>query len=730
MVVLNGILLNCKGGGNLKQYQDFDLEELNNINIDIVSKFDNYSKTVKKYFNVESAFDIETSSVMLENEQKFAFMYEWTFGIKDKNFICYGRTWEEFKDLCRQLQEYFLLDSEHILVVYVHNLSYEFQFMRKYFNWLDVFAVDERKPVKALCSYGIEFRDSYILSGYSLEKLAENLVSHNIKKLVGDLDYNLTRTYITELTENELAYCNNDVEIVLAYINEQIEQYGSITKIPMTNTGRVRNFVKDKCYFTGKNHRKSSKGKYQRYKELMNELTLTTGEYTMLKRCFMGGFTHASMLYSGKLLHDVASIDFTSSYPYVMLSEKFPMSKPEKVKPTKEQFLKWVNDDNVGLMFVVRFKGLQSKLSFETYLSESKCDVLENPIINNGRVFKADTVQTTITDIDFKILYKCYTWDSIEIANVHKFYMQYLPKPILLAIVELYEKKTTLKDVSGKEVEYLVNKGMLNSVYGMCVTDIVRDNISYKDDWQLEKYTIEMMNEQIEKYNSSSNRFLYYPWGVWVTAYARKNLWNGILEIGIDYVYSDTDSVKFLNYEKHKEYINRYNLDVERKLKKMCKFRQIEFERLKPKTIKGVEKMIGVWDFEGVYTHFKTLGAKRYLVRSKKDEKLHLTVAGLSKQNGVEYMLRICNNDYEKVFANFNDDLYIPENETGKHTHTYIDSPITSMITDYQNNVVEVTALSGVHLSPCEFTLSISQQYSKFLHDLRNGYLFTGTRAI
>ena len=714
----------------MKQYQDFDLEELNDINIDIVSKFDNYSKTVKKYFNVESAFDIETSSVMLENEQKFAFMYEWTFGIKDKNFICYGRTWEEFKDLCRQLQEYFLLDSEHILVVYVHNLSYEFQFMRKYFNWLDVFAVDERKPVKALCSYGIEFRDSYILSGYSLEKLAENLVSHNIKKLVGDLDYNLTRTHITELTENELAYCNNDVEIVLAYINEQIEQYGSITKIPMTNTGRVRNFVKDKCYFTEKNHRKSSKGKYQRYKELMNELTLTTGEYTMLKRCFMGGFTHASMLYSGKLLHDVASIDFTSSYPYVMLSEKFPMSKPEKVKPTKEQFLKWVNDDNVGLMFVVRFKGLQSKLSFETYLSESKCDVLENPIINNGRVFKADTVQTTITDIDFKILYKCYTWDSIEIANVHKFYMQYLPKPILLAIVELYEKKTTLKDVSGKEVEYLVNKGMLNSVYGMCVTDIVRDNISYKDDWQLEKYTIEMMNEQIEKYNSSSNRFLYYPWGVWVTAYARKNLWNGILEIGIDYVYSDTDSVKFLNYEKHKEYINRYNLDVERKLKKMCKFRQIEFERLKPKTIKGVEKMIGVWDFEGTYTHFKTLGAKRYLVRSKKDEKLHLTVAGLSKQNGVEYMLRICNNDYEKVFANFNDDLYIPENETGKHTHTYIDSPITSMITDYQNNVVEVTALSGVHLSPCEFTLSISQQYSKFLHDLRNGYLFTGTRAI
>lgn len=714
----------------MRQYQDFDLQELNNIQIDIVSKFDTKTETVKKYFNVECAFDIETSSVMLEGEQKFAFMYEWTFGIKDKNFICYGRTWEEFKDLCQQLQEYFLLDSEHILVVYVHNLSYEFQFMRKYFNWLNVFAIDERKPIKALCSYGIEFRDSYILSGYSLEKLAENLVTHKVRKLIGDLDYNLVRTHETELTENELAYCHNDVEIVLAYINEQIEQYGNITKIPMTNTGRVRKFVKDKCYFTEKSHKKSSKGKYQRYKELMQELNLNTDEYLMLKRCFMGGFTHASMLYSGELLTDVASIDFTSSYPYVMLSEKFPMSKPVKVKPTKEDFLHWVNSDDVGLMFVARFKGLQSKLSFETYLSESKCSVLENPIINNGRVFKADTVETTITDIDFKIMYQCYTWESIEIANVYKFYMQYLPKAILLAIIELYENKTTLKDVSGKEVEYLLSKGMLNSVYGMCVTDIVRDKISYEDEWNIEKFTDEMMSEQIGKYNESSNRFLYYPWGVWVTAYARKNLWNGIIEMGTDYVYSDTDSVKFLNYENHIDYITRYNEDVERKLKKMCEFRQIEFERLKPKNIKGVEKMIGVWDYDGTYTHFKTLGAKRYLVRSQKDGKLHLTVAGLSKQNGVEYMLRVCNNDYMKVFDSFNDDLYIPANETGKNTHTYIDESITATITDYQNNTVEITALSGVHLSPCEFTLSISKQYNKFLRDLRNGYLFTGTRAI
>ena len=159
----------------------------------------------------------------------------------------------------------------------------------------------------------------------------------------------------------------------------------------------------------------------------------------------------------------------------------------------------------------------------------------------------------------------------------------------------------------------------------------------------------------------------------------------------------------------------------------MCDFRKIDFDLMKPKTIKGIEKLIGVWDFEGIYDTFKTLGAKRYIV--SEGGKLHLTVAGLSKQNGVDYMLKICDNNIDKVFGIFNDDLYIPENETGKNTHTYIDEPISAMITDYQGNETEITSLSSVHLSPCEFTLSISKQYSKFLQDLKNGYLFTGISA-
>ena len=703
--------------------------ELNDLQLNMVSSFDKRSKTVKYYYNIECGFDIETSSVTLDGDKKFAFMYEWTFGISDREHICYGRTWEEFLEFCQYLQDELGLDENNILVVYIHNMGYEFQFMRKYFNWLNVFAVDDRKPIRALSSFGIEFRDSYILSGYSLAKLADNLVSHKIKKLAGDLDYKLCRLPDTPLSQKELAYCNNDVEIILYYINEQIKQYENITKIPMTNTGRVRKFVRDKCYHTSKTHKNDSRGKNQRYKELMEELVLTKDEYTMLKRCFMGGFTHASMLHSGELLENVSSIDFTSSYPAVMLSEKFPMSKPKHENLKEISFTDLMADSEKGLMFDVRFNNLHSKLTHETYLSESKCRGLEKPIINNGRVFSADVAITTMTDIDFRIMQKCYTWDSIQVSNCYSFYMTYLPRPIILAICELYGNKTTLKGVKGKEVEYLVSKGMLNSVYGMCVTDIVRNTIEYTDSWHITPFTEDDIIEQVEKYNSSRNRFLYYPWGVWVTAYARRNLWTGILNIGDDYVYSDTDSIKMLNYENHLPYINWYNQMIENKLKDMCKARKIDFALMKPKTIKGVEKLIGVWDYEGTYTHFKTLGAKRYLVRHD-DGSMEITVAGLSKQRGVEYLLEICDNDYSKVFDMFNDDLFIPASETGKNTHTYIDDEMTAEVTDYKGYSATVTALSGVHLSECEFTLSISSQYSKFLENYRSGYIFAGAKNV
>lgn len=648
-------------------------------------------------------------------------MYVWAFGIGDS--IYYGRKWEELLELLELVSEELDLVGNRYLVCYIHNLGYEFQFMRKFFNWKSVFAVDERKPIKAICDLNIEFRDSYILSGYSLENTARNLQNSNVKKLTGDLDYSLIRHYDTPLTKLEKDYINNDVEIILAYIDEQIQLSGNITKIPMTNTGRVRKFVKDNCYYTNKSHKKSNQGVYTRYRNLMLDLKLDSDDYKQLKRAFMGGFTHANARFSGKTLKDISSVDFSSSYPSVMITEKFPMSSPIPVEVESiKELEKLISTKSV--IMDIRLENVEAKIEQENYISESKCSNLINPIINNGRVYKADNLDMTITDIDYRIINQVYDYDKISVSNVKYFYKDYLPKEIIKSILDLYKDKTELKDVSGYEVEYNLSKGMLNSVYGMSVTDIVKDNHVYEgNEWGIEEVDI---NKELEKHNNSKNRFLYYAWGVWVTAYARYNLWSGILAIGNDYVYSDTDSIKFKNYEKHKPYLDKFNEILYKRQLIMCEQVGIDKNELTPKTNEGIVKPIGIWEFEGTYSLFKTLGSKRYL--QEENGKLALTVAGLSKQNGLEYMKEKSNNNHLEVFKMFNDELYIPSNRTGKMTHSYIDEEMSFPVTDYKGVTRDIKTLSGIHLEPADFTLSISREYDDFLKKYNDGFIFGGIK--
>lgn len=678
-----------------------------------------------EYINLPCGFDIETTSEYVAQDNvepiKAAHMYIWQLGLGHDRPIYYGRTWEQLQTTLEFISVAWDLSESKRIVIYVHNLGYEFQFMQYYFNWVDIFAIDERKPIKAVCDLGIEFRCSYILSGFSLASTARNLTKHTIKKADGDLDYELIRHHETPLTPAEMGYCKADIEIVTAYIAEQLDYYGDIVKIPLTNTGRVRSYVRNECYYSSTNHRKTNQGKYSKYRKIMGDLTVQPELYPQLKRAFMGGFTHASAVKVNQVIPDVSSIDFTSSYPAVMCSERFPMSRFRAVKITSVEHF---NDlcTKYALVFDIRFSNLRAKISQEVYLSESKTMELINPIIDNGRINSADIVSTTLTEVDYEIMQQVYEWDNIELANVFYAYKNYLPKAIVKSILDLYQGKTELKDVVGQEVEYLLSKGMLNSIYGMSVTDIVKDNAIYSgNQWHIEPVDLE---GEIDKYNESKTRFLYYPWGLWVTAYARRNLWSGIIAVGSDYVYSDTDALKVENIENHSEYIKHFDNQMMNKLLSMCNYHKLDPELLTPKTNDGVTKPLGVWDFEGTYTRFKTLGAKRYLVQEGNN--YYLTVAGLSKQNGVNYLIEQGNNDPDAIFELFSNNLYIPADRTGKMTHTYIDNTLEFISTDYLGNETKVVTTAGIHLEKQHYELKISNQYNEFLKNLSQGFIYRG----
>lgn len=684
----------------------FELKDLTQFLSQINTK-DIIKSKDKIYYNLAMSFDIETSSFYedkngviytnddyrkLKNQvraEKKAIMYIWQFAIEENVII--GRTWNDFLYFCKKLYDYLNL-KERYIIVYVHNLSYEFQFICKWFNWVDIFADSERKPIKATTDSHFIFKCSYRLSGYSLEVLANNLKSHNIKKMVGDLDYNLIRNSKTPISKEELKYCENDVLIVTSYIDEQINEFGNIEKIPLTQTGKVRRYVRKQCF------------QNKEYQYFIKELTIEKPEYLMLKNAFMGGFTHCNAMYTNKICKNVTSYDFTSSYPTVLISEKYPMSKGKEVYITTEtELLNLIK--NYCVLVDLQFNNIKSSFMYEQIISYSKCRNVKNPLINNGRIVQADTLTISCTDIDFLNIKDFYKWDNMKIGLCYIYEKNYLPKEFIKTILHLYKSKTELKGVDGKEVEYLHSKELLNSLYGMCVTSIVHDTVSFNGaEWTTENGNLD---EELKNYNTDKNRFLFYHWGVWCTAYARNNLYTGIKECRDDYIYSDTDSIKIFNADKHKIYFEKYNQWIVQKLEKCLKYHNIPIDYISPKTIKGESKTLGVWDFDGFYTDFKTLGAKRYIFR--KDNKLSITVCGLSKKSGKEFI-----ENQEKPFLFFNDGMFVDCEHTGKMTHTYIDREIENTITDYLGNTAYYHEKSFIHLEKTDYLLSLSDMYIKY----------------
>lgn len=706
----------------------------------------------KKYiWNIPASFDIETSSYK-KLGKKFATMYVWALCVNGSTIV--GRTWGQFVEILDKLSIR-LNTPKTNLIIYVHNLSYEFQFMRGWFEWTEVFAVKERRPVHATLPNGIEFKCSYILSNYALSYLGRKLIKkYPVKKDVGAVDYSIARNWLTNLTDVEYWYNVHDVQVVTSFIQEKIENEDGLDKIPLTNTGYVRQYCRDFCFTQMQKDEKLIKKLRARYHERMKSLQLVSEcEYDQLKEAFGGGFTHAAPSHSGEVVENVGSADLASSYPAVMVMKKFPMGRGTFIGECDESDIDWLTNNGYCSIFTIKMKNMFCKFRYESYISVSHCQVLsKDAVVNNGRVFDADECQLVVTEQDWDIIKKVYSWDEIEFHNLRFYPADYLPRPFILSILHLFANKTSLKGIDEKYVEYMVSKNMINSAYGMSVTAIIRDLYEYSNtnDWLTSKANVQ---EQLTRYNKSFNRFLFYGWGVWVTAHARHNLWEAILEFGEDYVYADTDSIKGTNFQDHKLFFDMYNLNIKVQLMKMCSYWKIDFNLCQPLTKDGESKLIGVWEIEETYKRFKTIGAKRYIYEYE-DGFMNFTVAGVNKKNGMPYLLTTFGNanyselyrivynptsdeedekldkqkkkellqlyqdgviSYDKIFEEFKDGLYFPSEATGKQTLTYIDEPLVDQFEDYQGNVAPIYECSCIHMEPQSYFMSQTYEYLQFL---------------
>lgn len=664
---------------------------------------DEYTKSSKrtkdgwvKYHDIACAFDTETTS-FLSGDEKCSYCYIWQMCID--GVTVYGRTLDEFKSFCETLARLFQLSDSVRLVVYVHNLEFDFQFIRKYFKWVDYFAREERKPLYICNEYGIEFRCSYMLSGLSLAKVGENLQHSAVRKMVGDLDYTLIRHSATPLTDREMQYCENDVVVLCEYIREEMAKNGGkIANIPLTKTGYVRRQCRQAL--------QADKEFWKKYKRKLNRCQPGEQLFVLLHKAYQGGYTHANSVYADIVLDDVKSIDFASSYPSQMCCKKFPWRFSQVDVSDNETFENFIAHS--ACVFEVGFRNLKAKRT-STILSSSKCEILENAVIDNGRVYSCDYCQTYITELDWKSICDFYDFDEFEVGDFWVSKYEPLPKPLVETVLRCYTAKTELKGMPGKEQEYQVAKGVINGVYGMCVTNPVCDTIEYdNDDWSA---TLPNITECLDELVTNKGTFLLYQWGVWVSAWARYELLSFVnrieTEVGNKVIYCDTDSIKYIHDPQIDELVSQYND------KQIGIFKGIaqQYNYNIPSTQDGAKAYLGVFDNDGSYSKFKTLGAKRYvytMANKHGTEDFKITIAGLSKKVGGDYIA-----GQLSPFDFFSDGMIVPPENTGKQTRTYIDDEITVELTDYCGNAVTVNTPSGVHLEPCGFEMSLANGYKK-----------------
>lgn len=650
-------------------------------------------------------FDIETSSGFLHKDsdtlepylgkskkyyedcKKFAICYVWQFSINDNVF--WGRTLEDFKDFLQELEYY----EPHKKIVYIHNFSFEFQFLINVLQFDYVFARQARKPLFAEWST-YQFRCSYFLTNMSLAVWAEQR-KLKVKKLVGDLDYTVLRTPKTILNDTELAYCFNDVLVMYYGLLQYKEKYGHIIDIPFTQTGEVRKEVIDRMNVTSE---------YKYRKRCLKLIPETIEDYSLLCDCFMGGYTHSNAIHTNIVLEKIRSKDIASSYPTVMCLEKYPMTYFEETIPCDDYF----NNDKYSYIITFDVEHLRSK-RWNTWLSFSKCAKIKGYSLDNGRVLKADFAQLSLTNIDYEMFQLCYDFENLNIIDFRVSSNDYLSPTFVKYILELYGNKTTLKGIKEQEPLYTKSKQYVNSMYGMMVTKNITDTIEFEED----RWKKELLNENsfytkiASEKKKLSKTFGAFQFGVWVTAYARRNLWQGILALDYNVVYCDTDSIKFIDCDSN--FFNEYNKRIEERENERANMLGIPKEKFCPKDRNGISHRLGIFDDDGQYKKFKTLGAKKYCYVDN-DNKLHMTVSGVRK-NAVSQLHNI---------EDFKDGTVFDVEHAQKLLMTYIDDMTPIVWNKGQYDEFHSKYQHGICAQPTTYSLGITDDYESILTMVQN----------
>ena len=581
------------------------------------------------YATKHICLDTETSHIT----NTCGWVYQWA--AKLGGLYVYGRKPSQIIEFMQAVAEHYKLNDEKKIVLYIHNAAYDLQyiknFIRQYDPSADFLAVDSHAIIQ--CDViGFKILCSYKLTNMSLEALADNY-AETYCKAVGEINYNVLRYQDTHLTASDWFYMFSDVAAqddgIYGYLKMQGYKYAF--QAPITSTG----FVRANC-------RKAAKAdEHWRGEFCASRLDLE--QYNLCRQCFMGGVCIASFMYSGQTIRSnkLRHKDFTSSYPARQELDYMPVGAPSwygEVETMQEL------EELCGeycCIFVLTLDNVHIKKGVTApCIPSSKCIHKENELKLNGKIVSADTLTMVVCELDWKWIKRQYTFDAIAIDKMLIFERGEMPDWLKHEVFEYFNNKCTLKGVN--DLLYAKSKNMLNGIYGMTATAIVREVYKMNDNYVLTKQETDEDDDQstLDRYYRSYNNFMPYQYAIYTTAHSRDALYrmiectgdndgiddyvNGeydLMDTYKNFLYCDTDSVFYIETPENKIRMDAYA--------EKCR------QRAKDAGAYVGNKFLGEPTDEPPLRAFRAIHSKCYAMEEMNkhgDYELNVVIAGIPKQ--------------------------------------------------------------------------------------------------
>ena len=262
-------------------------------------------------------------------------------------------------------------------------------------------------------------------------------------------------------------------------------------------------------------------------------------------------------------------------------------------------------------------------------------------IVDNGRLVRTKGRTTiTMTEIDWDILRRQYDMKTMIVKVVYAIAGRY-PK-YLMDVTDhyyrgKYEYKKKVKELKASgasdelirdaEASLAKSKARLNSIYGMCATDVVRISFTMNPataKWTHTELTASVIEDALDQYYSKRSSFAEYQHGIYVTALARAELMEYVELIGYDhFLYADTDSIFYISTPEIEERIEQRNKEKYDNAIALGAYIEVD----------GKKITYDAFDLEDEdITAFRFLHAKAYAYETA-DGELHTTVAGVAHRD-------------------------------------------------------------------------------------------------